>query len=87
MSGQEYGAEAGGCCEACGGGNGRGGCCGGPRGCCHDCFAKGFDEDAWDKKDEETRKKRTAANQAQSTQPASTPQMTAPAAKDTNATE
>ncbi|KAG9128039.1 hypothetical protein FRC07_005906 [Ceratobasidium sp. 392] len=43
-----------------------------------------FDEDAWDKQDAKTRRKRTAANQAQSTQPPSTPQMTAPT---TNATE
>lgn len=25
--------------------------CGGPRGFCHSCFGKGFDEDAWDKED------------------------------------
>ncbi|KAG8740838.1 hypothetical protein FRC10_003833 [Ceratobasidium sp. 414] len=50
-------------------------------GCC------GFDEDAWDKEEAETRKKRTAANQAKSTQPASTPQMAVPTADDANATK
>ncbi|KAG8692460.1 hypothetical protein FRC08_009762 [Ceratobasidium sp. 394] len=100
MSGQDA-AEIGGCCgvfcfsilnswcgiKAYGSGNGRAGCCGGPRGCCHSCFSEGFDEDAWDKKDGELRKKQTAANQAKSTQPTPTPQMAAPAVDDANATK
>ncbi|KAF8607258.1 hypothetical protein BDV93DRAFT_520135, partial [Ceratobasidium sp. AG-I] len=64
---------------AFGGGNGRGGCCGGPRGCCHSCFSAGFDEDAWDKKDKESRqRKRASAGQAEMEQPTATPQMVAP---------
>ncbi|CAE6467982.1 unnamed protein product [Rhizoctonia solani] len=67
--------------KAFGGGNGRDSCCGGPRGCCHSCFSKGFDEDSWDKKDTEDRRARTETG---SSQPAPTPQMDATAPPPTN---
>ncbi|CEL59016.1 hypothetical protein RSOLAG1IB_09014 [Rhizoctonia solani AG-1 IB] len=95
MSDQD-GAICGGCCailcattlgawcnlKAFGAGNGRDSCCGGPRGCCHSCFSEGFDEDAWDKKDAEDRRKSQTA--AGSSQPAPTPQMDATAPPPVN---
>ncbi|KAH7337722.1 hypothetical protein B0J17DRAFT_629260 [Rhizoctonia solani] len=69
--------------EAFGGGNGRDSCCGGPRGCCHSCFSNEFDEDTWDKKDAEARKK--SQTEPSSSQPAPTPQMDATAPPAANA--